>query len=43
MGFELVYEESRKIVKEQGYLDRLLSIKVTGALKDQMEVIRAQF
>lgn len=43
MGFELVYDESRRIVKEQGYLDRLLSIEVKGALKEQMEIMRAQF
>ena len=42
MAFELVYPESRKIVSEQGYLDKLLSVGTEGAAKEQMEILRAE-
>ncbi len=42
MAFELVYPESRKIVSEQGYLDKLLSVGTEGLAKEQMELLRAE-
>ncbi len=42
MAFELVYSESRKIVSEQGYLDKFLSVGTEGPAKDQMEMLRAE-
>ncbi len=42
MAFELVYPESRKIVSEQGYLDKLLSVGTEGAAKDQIKMLRAE-
>ena len=42
MAFELVYPESRKIVSEQGYLDKLLGVGTEGSAKDQMEMLRTE-
>ncbi len=42
MAFELVYPESRSIIAEQGYLDKLLSVGIGGAAKEQMEMLKAE-
>lgn len=42
LAFELVYDESRMIVKEQGYLSRLMSIQLMPPLKEQMDCLMAE-
>ena len=43
LGFELTYPETRKIVKEQGYLDRLMNVPVEdGVMAEQMRILRAE-
>ena len=42
LAFELVYDESRKIVKEQGYLNKLTSIQLMSPLKEQMECLKKE-
>ena len=41
MGFELVYPETRRIVMEQGYLDKLMNVSVEDEqMGAQMQVLR---
>ena len=43
MAFELNYDESRRMAKEQGYLDKLINIEVTDTrMKAQMNELRAE-
>lgn len=42
LAFELVYDESRKIVKEQGYLNKLVSIQLMSPLKKQMDCLKTE-
>ena len=42
LAFELVFEESRGIVKEQGYLNRLMNIHLMSPLREQMDFLREE-
>ena len=42
MAFELEYPESRKIVYEQGYLEKLLDVDVTGEAGKQIKALRSE-
>ncbi|MCR5094321.1 MAG: HD domain-containing protein [Lachnospiraceae bacterium] len=40
MAFELVYPESRRILKEQGYLDTLMNLELQGEPAKQMAALK---
>lgn len=42
MAFELDFIVAWDIMKERGYLSKLLDIKVQGKMKDQLEIVREQ-
>lgn len=43
MGFELQYPESRRMVKEQGYLEKLMNLDLKDAgMKDQLEILKKE-
>ena len=42
MAFELVYPESRRIVKEQGYLDMLLDLELQAGPSEQMAELKKE-
>ncbi|MBQ7725053.1 MAG: HD domain-containing protein [Lachnospiraceae bacterium] len=42
MAFELEYPESRKVVSEQGYLEKLLNVDISGEAGKQIKMLRSE-